>query len=765
MKRLLGTISLMLLTASLLCGQMATKSLTRHEYSKAIPEYELKPNLEIKHSPQNRFSLFEGFETGNFSANPWVNTSAIPWTVQSSEKYAGNYAAKSGAIEHSQQTNLSIMLNVAQAGNITFYYKVSSQNNKDYLRFLIDGVQQGQWSGTVGWASASFPVTAGTHIFTWRYIKNQNNSSGSDCTWIDNIQFPATSTAIYAIGSGTSFTGIYEASPVNVWYNSLHGQSVYTKAELNAAGISGEVLITKLGFNIGAAPAYALPNFVVRMKHTTATNVANWQTGLTTVYSRSSYAPAVGWDLLSLDTPFLWNGIDNIVVDTAFSLLGSYSSSGTVQFSVIPNGYVYSRDDSVDQTNNFNGGYIGGYRPNIALAWEVAVPTISITPSAIFFPCQEIGLSTERSFTIANIGGGDLELTRQPGLSGTDTDQFELIDLNSYPLTITNGNPATYTVKYIPTEAGTHSAEVSISWDVEHIVDLSGTAAGYLIYGDGFEEYADFALELSPWTQHDGDGFATYGIQDVTFPNQGYTGSYIAFNPAATTPALSSNWAAYSGSKYAAAFAAITAPNNDWLISPQISFGADPYISFWAKSITADYGLERFKVLYSTTGNSYSDFTNYLAGSASSYIEAPSIWTQYKYPLPAGCADNNVYIAIQCVSDNAFAFMVDDFKAYSSTIPEPKISVSPNPYSFPNFFPNYSRYQEFSITNTGNGVLLIAESGLAISGDDEFSLDYLPAFPIMIAVGDSSISMCVSIPPHLGLTVPPSPSPLPIAIR
>ncbi|HRY83320.1 MAG TPA: S8 family serine peptidase, partial [Candidatus Cloacimonadota bacterium] len=129
----------------------------------------------------------EGFETGNFSAFSWTNSSAIPWTVQSSEKFSGTYAAKSGDITHSGSTTLSLPMLVSSAGNISFYYKVSSEGNYDYLRFYIDGVQQAQWSGEAGWASASYPVTAGSRTFSWTYSKDSSVDGGSDFAWLDHI--------------------------------------------------------------------------------------------------------------------------------------------------------------------------------------------------------------------------------------------------------------------------------------------------------------------------------------------------------------------------------------------------------------------------------------------------------------------------------------------------------------------------------------------------------------------------------------------------
>ena len=95
----------------------------------------------------------EGFETGDFSKFPWTHPDAIDWTVTTTTPHAGRYAAKSGAITHSGLTTLQVTQTTG-AGNITFWRKVSSEASFDYLRFYIDGVQQGTgWSGELAWAN------------------------------------------------------------------------------------------------------------------------------------------------------------------------------------------------------------------------------------------------------------------------------------------------------------------------------------------------------------------------------------------------------------------------------------------------------------------------------------------------------------------------------------------------------------------------------------------------------------------------------------
>lgn len=178
-------------------------------------------------------------------------------------------------------------------------------------------------------------------------------------------------------------------------------------------------------------------------------------------------------------------------------------------------------------------------------------------------------------------------------------------------------------------------------------------------FTDDMESHENFIIEnIGEYSMIDGDGKNTYGVTGVTFPNSGYTGSYIVFNPSATTPPLTgAAWQPHGGSKYLACLAAIPSPtNNDWLILPQVLGLNGMQLSFWAKSITDQYGLERFRVLVSNSGMEQADF---MAITTGSYVEAPTAWTQYTYDLSA-YAGQNIYIAIQCISNDAFAFFVDD---------------------------------------------------------------------------------------------------------
>ena len=134
-------------------------------------------------------SSLEDFETGDFTAFPWTLVGDADWIITSAEKHAGTYSAQSGDITNSQASTLQVTL-TTNAGDMSFWQQVSSEAGYDRLRFYIDGVEQGSWSGAQAWAERSYPVTAGSHTFAWTYTKDGSVSGGSDTAWIDDIVFP-----------------------------------------------------------------------------------------------------------------------------------------------------------------------------------------------------------------------------------------------------------------------------------------------------------------------------------------------------------------------------------------------------------------------------------------------------------------------------------------------------------------------------------------------------------------------------------------------
>lgn len=193
-------------------------------------------------------------------------------------------------------------------------------------------------------------------------------------------------------------------------------------------------------------------------------------------------------------------------------------------------------------------------------------------------------------------------------------------------------------------------------------------------YWDDFEQHPDFAINSAGtigWQYIDGDNRETYTWNAGSYPGQGSKMAFVVINGSemsfgdldiSTNP----NFQPVSGKKMLLDFSAMGAANNDYIISPELSFDEPFQISFQARSYNITYGAERVRVGYSTTGCRQSDFTfvttratdnGTLAPKADcDYLELPAAWTLIRYDIPADAK----YVCVNCVSDDAFMFMMDD---------------------------------------------------------------------------------------------------------
>jgi hypothetical protein len=137
--------------------------------------------------------MVEGFETANFMTYSWLHSGDSDWVINT-DSHSGSFSAMSGDVGHGQSSELSIDMNIIIGGELIFWSKISSEDgngSNDYLEFLIDDEPQNLLiSGESDWTEYSVELPIGEHSLSWKYSKNEATTSGQDCAWIDNIQFP-----------------------------------------------------------------------------------------------------------------------------------------------------------------------------------------------------------------------------------------------------------------------------------------------------------------------------------------------------------------------------------------------------------------------------------------------------------------------------------------------------------------------------------------------------------------------------------------------
>jgi hypothetical protein len=136
----------------------------------------------------------ETFESGDFSFLDWFQEGDLPWTITNEEAHSGDYCARSGAIGDNEVTKLVVYADILNDGEISFWFKTSTEVRKDIFAFYIDNRKQDWWWGENDWTYASYDFEAGSHVFTWLYDKSGSGSAGADCVWVDDITFPRTCT-------------------------------------------------------------------------------------------------------------------------------------------------------------------------------------------------------------------------------------------------------------------------------------------------------------------------------------------------------------------------------------------------------------------------------------------------------------------------------------------------------------------------------------------------------------------------------------------
>lgn len=251
------------------------------------------------------------------------------------------------------------------------------------------------------------------------------------------------------------------------------------------------------------------------------------------------------------------------------------------------------------------------------------------------------------------------------------------------------------------------------------------------------EDYEDFAIESSgmgEWTVVDVDGGegtggpvnpSTGGVFE--YPNVGEPQAFIVFNPVAAGMAIRDAqgvpgpWAPHSGSRYFAAFFDIDQANDDWLISPRLS-GNRQTVSFYVKAASQGYA-EKYEFLYSKSDKDLKSFVKVAERTA------PAAWEEVSFSVPQGAR----YFAVRCVSQDAFALLLDDFSFVPWYASASELEVT-----------GYNIYRDLEPVNTGLVKELSFTDAAPHKGDNSYQVS------VVYNHGESRLSNVVTVNPEEG---------------
>lgn len=427
------------------------------------------------------------------------------------------------------------------------------------------------------------------------------------------------------IGSGSNFNSYL---PTYAYYKYSFTEQIYTAAEIGQAGT-----ITAVAFMVANSKS-TTRNVDVYMKTTNKSVFASkrgWEplASDNKVYSGQVTFDASGWTVITLNTPFVYDGTSNLIIGMDDNT-GSYvnSSSNSPKFSVYTTGSNRSIRIYGDNTN---------YNPE-TLESYIGTCMSSNNQIQLTMMTNEGGsVNSETLFVTPDVLS---DFTYVYGNGPSEVQSFAIIgsDLNA-AVTVT----APFNYEICTTPNGTFENTVVIGGN-------RGNRDGSLTW--------DFEGTFDGWTtiDADGDGYNWEIASESMEVIDAHSGSDLLFSES-----------------YNNDLGSALTPDN-WLISPQVPLGGT--FTMWAGAQDADYPQDHFGIFLSTTSNTDPDsfvMLNEWTLSAKGNREVGN-WYEYSVDLSAYAGEMG-YIAVRhfnCTDE--FQINVDDFTlTYDDTpvIPEP----------------------------------------------------------------------------------------------
>ena len=217
------------------------------------------------------------------------------------------------------------------------------------------------------------------------------------------------------IGTATSLSSSsgYPTVFGNYWYQSWQ-QFLYTSAELNALGITAGN-ITSIALNTATMPdaSYFAPDFTINVGTTANTALTGFTTaGLTTTYGPTTVAGVIGWNTFNFSTPFVWDGVSNIIIDIRQTEAYGNGNATTYYTTTTSNtvASAYASPSNSSFWTSSPTASLSTSRPNLKITGQI--PT-----TVVWTPITD--LYSDAAATIAYVGGSNANTVYAKPASGS----------------------------------------------------------------------------------------------------------------------------------------------------------------------------------------------------------------------------------------------------------------------------------------------------------------------------------------------------------
>lgn len=341
------------------------------------------------------------------------------------------------------------------------------------------------------------------------------------------IDVTANVTTDVTVGNGTTNLQL----PVNPFYKTSYSQSIYYPSEISYP--AGYRIERVYYYYNGAGTCLYTKDFVIYMGHTTTSTfeaTTSWLpiSGLTQVYNNVNIpqaAPGGYWMEFVLDTPFIYDGVSNLVIAVEENVITTtYDSSSYFFHSTDTPGinrsilHYSDTDDANPATPPTTSVYLRAGYPNLKLGVGVipTTPAMSLNPTQWNFgTLYTTSAPVTQNITVSNSGTGSLGITN---ISYTGAAAFTLVNVPSMPFYLSSGQTATFGVQFNPSTEGSFTGTVSVYNDLRQMqtVAISGSSvdiSGGYRYANSFQTTAP-SYPTYNWIDISATGTEIIGLTD-----------------------------------------------------------------------------------------------------------------------------------------------------------------------------------------------------------------------------------------------------------
>lgn len=215
------------------------------------------------------------------------------------------------------------------------------------------------------------------------------------------------------LGTATTTTTAGTGNPFYTFYYGTKQQYLYTAAELSALGL-GAGSILEIGFYVASTGGINMTNFTIKMGQTTATGLTAFVTNLTQVYTTPVLSlTATGERVFTLQNPYVWDGVSNLIVETCFNNT-TWSSAHGVRYHTVPStqSRYYYADNATVCSNT--AGTATTYRPNTLFKIQGGCTTNRVAVIAEIRETPTVSLGADRNICDDVNGEALLTVNTQP---------------------------------------------------------------------------------------------------------------------------------------------------------------------------------------------------------------------------------------------------------------------------------------------------------------------------------------------------------------